>query len=96
MIQMNTMPKKNQSTTSSERFKATQDKESFLREAFLIEYTPETLRLMRNYRKLTQAHLAKRANTSSDYISELERGICSPSTVLLGRLSVALEVIFFK
>jgi DNA-binding XRE family transcriptional regulator len=78
------------------RFSATPPCQALIREAFLIEFTPETLRMLRLHRGYTQARLARQANISSDYLSELERERSQPSLELMGRLGQALEVVFFK
>ncbi|PKL79955.1 MAG: hypothetical protein CVV27_01095 [Candidatus Melainabacteria bacterium HGW-Melainabacteria-1] len=67
-----------------------------LRASFLVEFTPESLRMVRKYRRLTQQALARLIGASADYISELERGRYQPSLDLLARLSEALKVVFFK
>lgn len=78
------------------RFEAAMTSEVLMRQAFLIEYLPETLRMLRQHRNLTQANLARMAKISPDYLSELERNLSQPSLELIGRLGTALEVIFFK
>ena len=75
---------------------ATQDAPVWERRGFLIEYTPESLRILRRYRQLTQAELGRQIASSGDYISELERGRSQPSVDLMGRLGESLNVIFFK
>ena len=78
------------------RFADAQASEALQRQAFLVEFTPETLRMLRLHRAYTQARLARLASISADYLSELERGRSQPSIELMGRLGTALEVIFFK
>lgn len=76
------------------RFKLSQGKAE--RQGFLVEFTPESLKMVRKFRKLTQQGLAERVDSSGDYISELERGKSTPTVALMGRLGEALEVVFFK
>ena len=78
------------------RFQSSQTPDAAIRQAFLIEYRPETLRMLRHHRQLTQAALARLATISADYLSELERERSQPSLELMGRLGSALAVIFFK
>ena len=96
MIQMVYMSKSPSSKPISPRFSAPKPCQAFIREAFLIEFTPETLRMLRLHRGYTQAQLARHAQISSDYLSELERERSQPSLELMGRLGQALEVVFFK
>jgi DNA-binding XRE family transcriptional regulator len=90
------MSKHPPSKPANPRFSATTPCQALIREAFLIEFTPETLRMLRLHRGYTQARLARQANISSDYLSELERERSQPSLELMGRLGQALEVVFFK
>ncbi|HEY9843959.1 MAG: helix-turn-helix domain-containing protein [Candidatus Sericytochromatia bacterium] len=78
------------------RFTAIKASEVLSRQGFLVEFTPETLRMLRLHREYTQVQLARLASVSADYLSELERGLSQPSIELMGRLGTALQVIFFK
>jgi transcriptional regulator with XRE-family HTH domain len=49
------------------------------------------LRELRTKRGLTQAQLADTARTSTPFISQLERGVTTPSLGMLLRLAEALE-----
>jgi DNA-binding XRE family transcriptional regulator len=93
---MYTMNKKSSSPPIRSRFEAAKTPEVAIRQAFLIEYLPETLRMLRQHRNLTQANLARLAKISPDYLSELERNLSQPSLELMGRLGSSLQVIFFK
>ncbi len=75
---------------------AGQDTPVWERRGFLLEYTPESLRMIRRFRDLTQVELGRQIASSGDYISELERGRSQPSVELMGRLAESLSVIFFK
>lgn len=90
------MNKKSAHSTIRARFETSPVPEAAIRRGFLIEYQPETLRMLRLHRDLTQAKLARLARISPDYLSELERALSQPSVELMGRLGSALEVIFFK
>jgi transcriptional regulator with XRE-family HTH domain len=48
------------------------------------------LRELRTARGLTQAQLAERARTSTPFISQLERGVTTPTLGMLLRLAEAL------
>ena len=50
------------------------------------------LRVLRDYRGLTQAALAEKAGTSAVYLSQIERGVRTPGRRLLVRLAKALAV----
>jgi DNA-binding XRE family transcriptional regulator len=50
------------------------------------------VRVMREYRGLTQAELAKAAGTSPMYLSQIECGRADGSTSLLARLAKALRI----
>lgn len=78
------------------RFQSSTRESVLLRSSFLVEYTPESLRMVRKYRRLTQDGLAELIGSSADYISELERGCRQPSLDLIAHLSEALTVVFFK
>ena len=52
----------------------------------------QRLRLARQAAKLTQAELAKKAKTSQDYVSDLERDKSSPGVGVLARLAAACRV----
>jgi len=49
------------------------------------------LRELRTARGLTQAQLAQNARTSTPFISQLERGVTTPTLGMLLRLAVALQ-----
>ena len=49
------------------------------------------LRQLRTARGLTQAQLAEKARTSTPFISQLERGLTTPTLGMLLRLAEALE-----
>jgi len=49
------------------------------------------LRELRTVRGLTQAQLAEKARTSTPFISQLERGVTTPTLGMLLRLAEALE-----
>ena len=49
------------------------------------------LRELRTARGLTQAQLAEKARTSTPFISQLERGLTTPSLGMLLRLAEALN-----
>jgi transcriptional regulator with XRE-family HTH domain len=49
------------------------------------------LRELRTARGLTQAQLAEKARTSTPFISQLERGVTTPTLGMLLRLAVALD-----
>ena len=49
------------------------------------------LRELRTKRGLTQAQLADKARTSTPFISQLERGVTTPTLGMLLRLAEALE-----
>lgn len=90
------MTKKRLTVPQGPRFAAPQASEGLSRQAFLIEFTPETLRMLRLHRGYTQAQLARLACVSSDYLSEIERGRSQPTLELIGRLGTALQAVFFK
>lgn len=90
------MTKKHSPAKQLPRFTTQQTTDSLNRQAFLIEFTPETLRMLRLHRGYTQARLAKLAGISSDYLSEIERGLSQPTIELIGRLGTALQAVFFK
>jgi len=50
------------------------------------------LRELRTARGLTQAQLAEKARTSTPFISQLERGLTTPTLGMLIRLAEALEI----
>ncbi len=90
------MTKKRTPAPQLPRFQAAQASEGLNRQAFLIEFTPETLRMLRLHRGYTQAQLARIACISADYLSEIERGRSQPTLELIGRLGTALQAVFFK
>jgi transcriptional regulator with XRE-family HTH domain len=49
------------------------------------------LRELRSGRGLTQAQLAERARTSTPFVSQLERGVTTPTLGMLLRLAEALD-----
>jgi transcriptional regulator with XRE-family HTH domain len=49
------------------------------------------LRQLRTARGLTQAQLAEKARTSTPFISQLERGVTTPSLGMILRLAEALD-----
>ena len=49
------------------------------------------LRTLRTARGLTQAQLAENARTSTPFISQLERGVTTPTLGMLLRLAEALQ-----
>ena len=49
------------------------------------------LRELRTDRRLTQAQLAEKARTSTPFISQLERGVTTPTLGMLLRLADALD-----
>jgi DNA-binding XRE family transcriptional regulator len=51
------------------------------------------IRVWRQYRELTQAVLAKKANISVPYLSQLERGERTASVVVLKRIARVLGVV---
>lgn len=68
----------------------------YKRKAFLIEYTPDSLKLMRQGHKLTRMKLAVLSGVSASYIEDLERGQRKkPSLEMLAKLGQVLHVIFF-
>lgn len=60
----------------------------------LSKYIGEHLYAIRVKRNLTQAEVASRAGTKTNYYSKLERGLVSPSLKLLQRLVQVLDTRF--
>jgi len=50
------------------------------------------IRNFRNKKKLSQVELAKSLNIASKYLSEIERGVGTPSLDLLLRIAVELDI----
>jgi transcriptional regulator with XRE-family HTH domain len=60
----------------------------------LSKYIGEHLQSIRIKRNMTQAEVASRAGTKTNYYSKLERGLVSPSLKLLQRLIQVLDTRF--
>ena len=60
----------------------------------LSKYIGEHLQDVRTERKLTQAEVAIRAGTKTNYYSKLERGLVLPSLTLLERILKVLKARF--
>ncbi len=60
----------------------------------LSKYIGEHLQDIRSKRDLTQAEVAKRSGTKTNYYSKLERGLVSPSLKLLERILKVLDARF--
>lgn len=60
----------------------------------LSKYIGEHLQDIRIKRGYTQAEVAARAGTKTNYYSKLERGLVSPSLKLLQKIVAVLEVRF--
>ena len=52
----------------------------------------QTIRRLRREADLTQEELAARAGISANYVGEIERGECNPSTLVLFALARGLNV----
>lgn len=50
------------------------------------------LRLVRSFHRLKQNELADKLNISNSYLSEIEKGVKSPSVELLGRYSEIFKI----
>lgn len=55
-------------------------------------YIGRKLQLVRQYKNLTQAEVAKRAGTNSNYYAKLERGEAVPSLKMLEKIVKALGI----
>ena len=54
----------------------------------------KNMREVRLRKKLTQALVSARANISEKYLGEIERGVKSPTAIVLQKIAVALETPF--
>jgi len=52
----------------------------------------ENLRRLRNSKGLSQEELAHRAGIDRSYVSLLEKGSCSATVTMLGKISEVLEI----
>lgn len=63
----------------------------FSARGFLCQFTPDSLRIIRKGRKLTQAQLTEITGLHNTYLSRLESGYCiNPGLDTLAKLSEAL------
>ena len=53
---------------------------------------PEVIRALRTEKRMTQEELADRAGLHFTYISQIERGLKSPSLRSLGQIADALDI----
>ncbi len=58
----------------------------------MIKAFAENIRGVRLRKKLTQEHVAERAGINPKYLGEIERGLKSPTAVVVSKLSEALGV----
>lgn len=60
--------------------------------AEIYQDEPETLSALRMAAGLSQAQLAKLAETSQPHIARIERGVTDPGTDMIARIATALEI----
>lgn len=51
-----------------------------------------TLRSLRTAKGLTQQELAEHLNCSTEYVSRMERGLCSPSFDMIAKICAGLMI----